>query len=384
MEVKTIILTGAECDVTGLKGSNAHIRNDGTSAVYASKTAGIAVGADGVMSIPAGQSAVLYGISGTLHLLGSGSATVVSSDYAESPFKSAVTLGSVTGEIERAVSNPNLLINPDFRINQRGEGIYTGSKYTVDRWYSNYCDVSVNDGYITITKNAITGNQQFGQYIPPELFRCLCGKIVTFSVDCDIKVAGSVVLQYCADGVYGQETRFTDMGRKIRTVTMKLPDTITSSLFIQISLNAPATELTSVDLYSAKLELGGMATPFVPPDPATELAKCQRYFYRLRSYSASIVYRQMSIPVLADRRYSNYKLQLPVCMRKPLSVSLSGSVLLQDISGNEYTPSRISFLTQNTSLNDINMNAYCDSPIAADIVFMYLPVDSYIDFYAEI
>ena len=28
----------------------------------------------------------------------------------------------------------------------------------------------------------------------------------------------------------------------------------------------------------AKLELGSIATPFVPPDPATELTKCQRYY----------------------------------------------------------------------------------------------------------
>ena len=31
-----------------------------------------------------------------------------------------------------------------------------------------------------------------------------------------------------------------------------------------------------------KLELGSIATPFVPPDPAVELAKCQR-FYQVRS-----------------------------------------------------------------------------------------------------
>lgn len=32
----------------------------------------------------------------------------------------------------------------------------------------------------------------------------------------------------------------------------------------------------------AKLESGSLATPFVPPDPAAELAKCQRY-YQMRT-----------------------------------------------------------------------------------------------------
>ena len=31
-------------------------------------------------------------------------------------------------------------------------------------------------------------------------------------------------------------------------------------------------------IYDVKLELGSVATPFVPPDPASELLKCQRYY----------------------------------------------------------------------------------------------------------
>ena len=57
MATKTITLTGAEVAVTGLDGANAHIRNDGTDVIYAAKAAGISAGADGVLSIPAGQAA---------------------------------------------------------------------------------------------------------------------------------------------------------------------------------------------------------------------------------------------------------------------------------------------------------------------------------------
>ncbi len=103
MTIKTIALTGAEASVNGLHGANAHIRNDGTDIIYAAKTAGITAGADGVLSIPARDSATLYGISGGIFMLGSGSVMVVSSDYAESPFKtSAQAGGSGADDVARA------------------------------------------------------------------------------------------------------------------------------------------------------------------------------------------------------------------------------------------------------------------------------------------
>ena len=60
------------------------------------------------------------------------------------------------------ISNPNLLDNPDFSINQRGQSVYDGTvagiyKYTVDRWCSwkynsdTYGSVTVNtDGSLSV------------------------------------------------------------------------------------------------------------------------------------------------------------------------------------------------------------------------------------------
>ena len=103
---KTINLTGAEVAVTGLDGAHAHIRNDGTDTIYAAKTAGITAGADGVASIPAGQDFTLCGISGTVHLLGTGSVQLVSNDYVPSPFgDSTASGGSAVDEVARAAIN---------------------------------------------------------------------------------------------------------------------------------------------------------------------------------------------------------------------------------------------------------------------------------------
>lgn len=106
MATKTINLTGAEVEVTGLDGAHAHIRNDSTEVIYAAKTAGITAGADGVASIPAGQSDTIRGISGAVYLLGTGSVLIQSDDYVASPFKtSAASGGSGADEVARTAIN---------------------------------------------------------------------------------------------------------------------------------------------------------------------------------------------------------------------------------------------------------------------------------------
>lgn len=106
MATKTITLTGAEVAVTGLDGAHAHIRNDSTDTIYASKMPGITAGADGVASIPAGQADTIRGISGAVYLLGTGSALIQSDDYVESPFKaSTASGGSAVDDVARAAVN---------------------------------------------------------------------------------------------------------------------------------------------------------------------------------------------------------------------------------------------------------------------------------------
>ena len=52
------------------------------------------------------------------------------------------SLSQLADYLGKKFSNPNLLINPDFKINQRGETSYTSevahtikNVYSVDRWY---------------------------------------------------------------------------------------------------------------------------------------------------------------------------------------------------------------------------------------------------------
>lgn len=103
MTSKTIALSGAEIRVDYSGGTNAWLRNDGTDVIYASTMPGITAGADGVVSIPAGQAAAVYGAAGTVFLLGTGSVQLVGSDYTACPFKtSAQAGGSGADDVARA------------------------------------------------------------------------------------------------------------------------------------------------------------------------------------------------------------------------------------------------------------------------------------------
>ena len=105
MSTKTITLAGSE-ERAEFSGSNAWLRNDGADVIYAAATPGITAGADGVVAIPAGQSAPVYGANGAVWLTGTGSVQLIGSDYPTNPFKtSAQAGGSGADEVARAAIN---------------------------------------------------------------------------------------------------------------------------------------------------------------------------------------------------------------------------------------------------------------------------------------
>ena len=184
MTSKTIVFTGEEIRADYSGGTNAWLRNDGTATVYASTAPAVTPGADGVVSIPAGQAAAIYGACGAVYLLGTGSVMLVGSDYTACPFKtSAQSGGSGADSVARAaieahaadtdihvtadekaywntLSGKNELDNPDFRVNQRGQNEYS-TGYTVDRWYisTDKCKAAPETNGIRLTATAtLTSN----------------------------------------------------------------------------------------------------------------------------------------------------------------------------------------------------------------------------------
>lgn len=187
-------------------------------------------------------------------------------------------------------SNPNLLDNPWFTVNQRGKSEYTPDdgydKYTVDRWKSFWNQNVVVNGYGKGVTCTLANN--FCQFIDHDFSEFLRGKDVTISVKL---IDGSV---YAATATIPMVSQVGDEFVYIDLTKREYPGL---SGFCKVSLmdgyQGFYTDGFIADLYggysgactwvAAKLELGSVSTLANdgPPDYVTELAKCQRYFWRM-------------------------------------------------------------------------------------------------------
>ena len=305
MTSKTIVFTGEEIRADYSGGTNAWLRNDGTATVYASTAPAVTPGADGVVSIPAGQAAAIYGACGAVYLLGTGSVMLVGSDYTACPFKTSAQGGSGADSVARAaieahaadadihvtadekaywntLSGKNELDNPDFRVNQRGQNEYS-TGYTVDRWYisTDKCKAAPEPNGIRLTATAtLTSNTHaFWQNIE---FPLAPGKYTLSLKVADVTgVWAARIRTVTAAGDYVDSYYTPRLQAGINSVTVDLPDSEYISA-VSIGFNKGTEAGNSLKLAWAKLEGGSLATPFVPPDYAAELAKCQR-FYQVRT-----------------------------------------------------------------------------------------------------
>ncbi|XOQ44309.1 MAG: hypothetical protein ACFWTN_07705 [Clostridium sp.] len=157
--------------------------------------------------------------------------------------------------------NPNLLINGDFQVWQRGTS-FTGIgmlKYTADRWRLNASGSA---------ETVIVSKADDGMYVSigdaPNLVLCY-----TFEDSEWVKIEGkTVTLSYSIDNEV-----------KTRTFTMEQDDSDPNSLAFFVDYG----DKTEFTINWVKLELGSVATDFSPRPYAEELAMCQRYFQRKNS-----------------------------------------------------------------------------------------------------
>ena len=159
-------------------------------------------------------------------------------------------------------SNPNLLINPDFKINQRGQATYetsgAGQIYSVDRWRLRRGKVTVNsDGTVTVTATGGTTNEE--GYYQQQLENAISGDY-TVSMEV-ISVSGAV--RIAIDGAWKNIKSGLNVFHGI---------TGTGTVGLQLATGS------SITLKWVKLEQGSIATPFIAPNPAEELVKGKRFY----------------------------------------------------------------------------------------------------------
>lgn len=202
-------------------------------------------------------------------------------------------LSQLANYLGNKFSNPNLLINPDFKINQRRSSTYDNN-YTLDRW--KIYNSSINASSKTITNS----NSSAGNFVQP-LENKQGG---TFTITVATKsLAGTVKITY-RDGTTDKNGITLTNG--INTFTF----TVNSLTWVGLEIGSGA----SVQLDYMKLEKGSVATPFIAPNMAEELVKCCR-FYQIHQ----VMYTTYGV---ADQHYY-HKLPLVTVLRVNPTVSVT-------------------------------------------------------------
>lgn len=178
------------------------------------------------------------------------------------------SLSQLANYLGTKFSNPNLLINPDFKINQRAKSTYssTGAGGTVDRWVGTNVKTVVNsDNTVTVSSLSGTGyytqheeNISYGKHTYSIYVQAITGTVKAFYKSKDSK---DIELGTLKQGL----NTFTSVDDGFK------------SFFLSIAGGS------SVTLKYAKVEQGAVATSFIAPNYAEEILKCQRFYVVLES-----------------------------------------------------------------------------------------------------
>lgn len=198
----------------------------------------------------------------------------------------AMTNQQITPYVQ-SVSNPNLLDNPFFTINQRGLSTYsvTGSTgvFTLDRWKMGSWTSSGTSKTSTINVGSdgivfVAGVNYFIQTIESDLKAHLAGRTVTLSIDYESSTTGGQFGFVVGDAWESSTVISFKSGKYVDNKTFTFPTTDST---VRAWIYLPESN-TNFKVHSVKLELGTVSTLVMDtaPNYAEELLKCQRYFYK--------------------------------------------------------------------------------------------------------
>ena len=224
-------------------------------------------------------------------------------------------------------SNPNLLINGDFQVWQRGDrftGI--GKIFTADRWFiplinndsGNKVEKVKNTSEcpsmyaMRLTRQNTSGKVQI--YQPIENYSMYEGKKLTISFYVRAVGTPKFIGYRVGQNQNGGLTPTTSWQRVAKTVEAAhfTADTSCGGFLIYTTDDGLFPANSGIEIAGLKVELGGVATPFTTRTYQEELALCQRYFY-------NPLYLAGGYPYLTELCTTTnggaFRIQFPVPMR---------------------------------------------------------------------
>lgn len=242
------------------------------------------------------------------------------------------------------LSNRNLLDNPWFTVNQRGET----SSYFADRWQRFASELTfTNNNGVTISGTPSSAGENLAkQSIEWDRLKDNIGKPIALSV----LIGGNIYT------VVGKIETPTSSWRS--HVNLEIPSL---NIWFQLLTNGTSpsvaslyikninTDAINATIKAIKLELGSISTLAMDtaPNYAEELLKCQRYFWRTLCTRGEI----WGFGKIVGSTEGRMTVVLPNTMRTTPTVSISDltGILLSTYDGTTYTPTAVLVhgLTQN-------------------------------------
>lgn len=287
--------------------------------------------------------------------------------------------GQAKANISAGSTNPNLLDNPFFTVNQRSFTSSTGVNniYSVDRWY-----IARGTGTISKTNNGITidGTSASRETTFQQMIDCgdFTGRAVTVSINDGgtiRQITGTVPARTTSNNIF---IRFT-LRDGVSAFIYAMSTSSAYAYMLQVQVNAGYT----IDIRAVKLELGSVSTLAndAPPDYGEELAKCQRYFLRL--YDSNYTYLPVGYGIFSNGTVARMFFPTPVSMRKVTSVSFGGATLQIAGAGAIYTVTALS--VQETAANGVMVQATASSSLTLyQPYFIVMNDGGYIDLSADL
>lgn len=235
----------------------------------------------------------------------------------------------ITRGVTNSGSEDELLVNADFRqpVNSRGKTIYAATStfaHCMDCWKCAGMDVTLKDGYVNV--KSVTGKATYPRMTQLLDKRLLAGYPYTLAILARVNSVANAVLRFCdttyslIDGNRGLVIQKTDGFQLLSTqiIVKTTMDGFGGDLLVSniagsgIDIDIVAWSLVPGPNQGAARKIGNQWVPrkSLPPDPAPELLKCQRYLIKTK------ISRVLCTAITVDGEcWLMIPLKLPTAMR---------------------------------------------------------------------
>lgn len=270
--------------------------------------------------------------------------------------------GYTKNAVNSLVSNPNLLLNSHFRINQRGKDEYLASSvsaynclYTVDRWCIR-AQTANSQSKVTPIGNGVRVvlAEQYANFVQaveyPDRY---VGKSLTFSLRAKNTSNYAITARIQQDSHTIASVNIPPNSEGVYTCTGTVLSGYNRLSVLVVNNN---TSSATIEIYEAKLELGTVATAFNYLTPTEELSLCRRYYQVINTRS---IYNAMTV----DPVYVCAMVWLEQSMRVTPTVKvgdLSTSYIV--LNGTRIVPTAVGVYTSGSSYNLLTLSVRHEEP----------------------